>query len=166
MIEVLGQLYSSKNSREIWRVRGDRSVKIGKSQKAKGQEKDFALQLNPQRAAFKKEIESIPPPAALVFQIYRQDNSIFDYVNIVQGLLDAMVRAQLLEDDNANCVIPYFMPYQVAPDNVRTRVWACANNPSSVLMLMEKITCHGEKDWRFNFRKVDDFHSREGLVSL
>lgn len=46
----------------------------------------------------------------------------FDYVNIVQGLLDAMVAVGYVEDDSAEYVIPVFEPYEIDHDNPRTEV--------------------------------------------
>lgn len=120
MITIYGELYSSKNSRNTIKI-GKRLIPL-KSKKAEHQEKDFALQLSALRMKFLKEVRGISFPLKLQFKIYRRTNGRFDYVNIVQGLLDAMVRARLIADDDATHVIPSFAPYEKDQANPRTEI--------------------------------------------
>ncbi len=120
MIIIYGELYSSKNSRNTVKV-GKRLIPL-KSKNAKSQEKDFALQLSVLRMKFLKETRGAVLPLKLQFKIYRRTHGKFDYVNIVQGLLDAMVRARLIHDDDANHVIPSFAPYEKDQANPRTEI--------------------------------------------
>jgi len=59
-------------------------------------------------------------PLRVSFKIYRETKRRFDYTNIIQGLLDAMVKADYLPDDSAEFIIPVFEKYEVDKNNPRT----------------------------------------------
>jgi len=59
-------------------------------------------------------------PLKIKFKIYRKTKRAFDYINIVQQLLDCMVSCEYLIDDNMNYVIPYFDEYCIDKLNPRT----------------------------------------------
>lgn len=120
MITIYGELYSSKNSR-VGIIVGGRNVVI-KSKKAQGQEKDFQYQLSAVRRQFLKLIKGRIQPLRIEFKIYRRTHGRFDYINIVQGLLDAMVRAELIPDDDAKHIIPVFVPYEKDEKTPRTEI--------------------------------------------
>lgn len=122
MITILGELYSSKNSRQIYHV-GDRNI-IAKSDKSKGQERSLTLQLKTKRAEWLRMRSNYPvlQPLRVAFKIYRRTHQRFDYTNIIQGLLDAMVEAQLIQDDNADCIIPIFHPFKIDMKNPRVEI--------------------------------------------
>ena len=54
--------------------------------------------------------------------IYRKTRRRFDYINIVQNLLDCMVKVGILPDDDSNHVIPAFEPYGVDKENPRVEI--------------------------------------------
>lgn len=121
MITIFGELYSSKNSRTGIMV-GGRNVVL-KSKKAQRQaDVDFPYQLSAVRQQFRRLIKGRVFPLRLQFKIYRRTHGRFDYVNIVQGLLDGMVRAELIPDDDAKHIIPVFLPYEKDKDNPRTEI--------------------------------------------
>lgn len=122
MITIQGELYSSKNSRTIHKA-GNRRF-VAKSKPAKAQETTLALQLASVRTFFLNDLQEKGShfPIRLAFKIYRRTHGRFDYVNIIQGLLDAMVKARLLPDDDADHVIPMFKQYEVDPKNPRTEI--------------------------------------------
>lgn len=124
VIVISGELYSSKNSRQILR-RDNGKPFIAKSVSAKRQEKDMLWQFkdNVIRAAWKRMISGKALPLRLHFLIYRRTNQRFDYINIVQNLLDILVSAHYLEDDNANIVIPVFEPYCIDRSHPRVELW-------------------------------------------
>lgn len=124
VIVISGELYSSKNSRQILR-RDNGKPFIAKSVSAKRQEKDMLWQFkdNVIRAAWKRMISGKVLPLRLHFLIYRRTNQRFDYINIVQNLLDILVSAHYLEDDNANIVIPVFEPYCIDRSHPRVELW-------------------------------------------
>ena len=118
-ITIHGELYSSKNSRMI--VGQGRKFLI-KSKNSKKQEYDFAYQLNDRANKMIWDGMTLTSrhPIKLSFKIYRQTHRRFDYTNIVQGLLDALVRAGYLPDDSADYVIPVFEQYEVDKIHPRT----------------------------------------------
>lgn len=127
---IPGDLISSKNSRNVIPMRSKSTGKVKrvpvKSLVAKNDEKRLLslFRDNPDfRIAWSREIVSAVMaggwPVVLRFRIYRQTKRRFDYVNIVQNLLDVMVKAEMIPDDCADYVIPVFEPYQV--DNVAPR---------------------------------------------
>jgi len=122
-IVITGELYSSKNSRMI--VGQGRKFLI-KSKNAKKQEYDFAFQLAQHKVKwFAMKMQGAPfarspYPFRVSFKIYRETKRRFDYTNIIQGLLDAMVKADYLPDDSAEYIIPVFEQYEVDKDNPRT----------------------------------------------
>ncbi|WP_287372453.1 hypothetical protein [Prosthecochloris sp.] len=59
-------------------------------------------------------------PLQVRFKIYRRTHGRFDYVNILQNLLDAMVKAGYLPDDDAKHLIPIPLQYEKDPKNPRT----------------------------------------------
>jgi Holliday junction resolvase RusA-like endonuclease len=130
---VPGELISSKNSRNVIPVTSKATGKIkripAKSKVAKEDEARLVGLLSSNhnfRVAWSKEIVSRVTsggwPVVLRFRIYRKSRRRFDYVNIVQNLLDVMVKAELLPDDCADYVIPAFEPYQVDKTRPRTEI--------------------------------------------
>jgi len=117
MITIEGQLYSKKNSKQIVR-RGDRAMIISSNQVLK-QEKPLKYQLLQKKAEWLKIIENKKFPLHIQFEIYRKNHGRFDYINIVQQLLDCMQNTGWLPDDNMNYVIPYFLPYKKDKDKPR-----------------------------------------------
>jgi hypothetical protein len=116
MITIKGEIHSSKNSRRIMRSKSGAPF-IAKSERAKEDEGTFSVQLYNQRETWRKMMRGHDFPIILVFFFRRATKSKFDYVNIAQGVLDAMVKAEYIPDDDANHVIPAFLPYVVDRDN-------------------------------------------------
>jgi Holliday junction resolvase RusA-like endonuclease len=119
MITILGNLYSTKNHTVIARRRGTGKPFVMKSYPAKKQEIDLLWQLKGQLVEWKKMMEGKRYPLEVTLKIYRATAQRFDYVNIVQGLFDAMVKAGYFPDDNADYLIPRFLPYEVDKSNPR-----------------------------------------------
>ena len=122
MITIYGELYSSKNSKEIVKL-GDRPALIP-SKAFRTNIKPIEQQLSLLRRKWLSETENLKYPLRIVFRIHRRTKARFDYVNIVQGLLDAMVKCGWIPDDNANIVLPVFYPYDVDKNNPRVDIWA------------------------------------------
>lgn len=115
-IIIQGEIHSSKNSRRIMRS-GNGAPYIAKSVRAKEDEGTFSVQLYNQREAWEEMIKGCEFPIRLVFLFRRATYRAFDYVNIAQGVLDAIVKAEYLPDDSARYVIPVFLPYVVDRKN-------------------------------------------------
>ena len=121
MITIYGELYSSKNSKEIVKF-GDKPALIS-SPAFRANIKPVEQQLTLLRSKWLTETKNLSTPLKIVFRIYRKTHRRFDYVNIVQGLLDAMVRCGWIPDDNADIVLPVFYPYDVDNKNPRVDIW-------------------------------------------
>lgn len=128
MIVIYGELRSLKNSKQIRRVRkkggGTRPI-ISASDAYKSSETHFIAQCMQARRDFLRSIadKDYPErPLRISFKFYRQTAGKFDYINIAQGLLDCMVKAGLIPDDNANEVIPVFEKYEIDASSPRTEV--------------------------------------------
>ena len=120
MITIIGELYSSKNSKRIVKF-GDRMALIS-SKAYMSSVKPIEQQLMLNRYKWLKEIENRPKPLKIEFKIYRKTHRRFDYVNIIQGLQDLMVKCRWLEDDNADEILPVFIPYEVDKNNPRVEI--------------------------------------------
>ena len=118
MIIITGEIHSSKNSRRILPTGSARRPYIlAKSESAKADESSFAFQLAAQRGEWERMIRWSDYPLSVVFRFRRATHRRFDYVNIVQGILDAMVKCGYLPDDDARHVLPIFMPYILDKEN-------------------------------------------------
>jgi len=129
MISINGEIHSSKNSRKIWHDSTGKT-RIVKSDTAKADEQSFLLQLNTQRekwafmlAEHYRNGADRNAPLEIVFRFRRGTAARFDYVNIAQGVCDAMVKAEYLEDDSANYLIPVFEPYVIDRVNPGCDFW-------------------------------------------
>lgn len=120
MITIYGELYSSKNSKRIVKF-GNRMALIASQQYLKSV-KPIEQQLVLNKQNWFKMINGITKPYKIIFKIYRKTYRRFDYVNIIQGLQDLMVKCGWILDDNANEIIPYFEPYEVDKINPRVEI--------------------------------------------
>ena len=120
-ITIYGELYSSKNSKRIVRF-GNRPALIASKQYLESV-KPIEQQLVLNRSKWQRMIDGYEKPLEIVFKIYRKTHRKFDYVNIIQGLQDLMVKCQWLPDDNADEIIPVFMPYDVDKTNPRVEIF-------------------------------------------
>ena len=129
---ILGELYSSKNSRKlIWNKQNKRYYLL-KSDVARDNEDELCNKLINIRDNFKREAKYCSKPLIIEFKIYRQTKRIFDYINIIQNLCDCMVKADLIADDNANELLPVFIPYEVDKENPRVE-FRILNKPEILL---------------------------------
>lgn len=122
MVVVPVELYSSKNSRQVLKA-GNGRIYVAKSDVAKRQEKELTEMLYFIMPSWSYEIRKIKDfPVKIRFKIYRKTHRRFDYVNIIQNLLDCMVKAKWLPDDSADYVIPVFDNYEVDAKNPRVEI--------------------------------------------
>ena len=102
MISLDGEVFSSKNSRAT-------DTKTGRTFKSKGarlNEKLFAAQLIEQAEEWAEMTRGKAFPYVVIFRLRRKTRRKFDYNNLFQGVLDAMVKAGYLPDDDMSHVIP------------------------------------------------------------
>jgi Holliday junction resolvase RusA-like endonuclease len=136
-IVLQGEIHSSKNSRRIMRNRKTGNPFVAKSALAKADEESFAVQLAAQKSQWQRLTRNFDYPFEITFCFCRATNRRFDYVNLAQGILDAMVKADYLPDDSADYVIPRFVPYSVD-----------AKNPGCIVLAREYLpfTDDGEEE--------------------
>lgn len=114
------ELYSSKNSKTFIRLKNGRTVLV-KSKQAAKQDRTLKEILNKpeNREIWLNMLTEKTYPIKLGIFIYRRTRGKFDYINIVQGLFDMLVKEKYLPDDDANTVIPVFLGYKVDKENPR-----------------------------------------------
>jgi Holliday junction resolvase RusA-like endonuclease len=124
MISINGEIHSSKNSRQIWRKNDAKHTPfIAKSARSKEDEMAIYLQLCEQRPKWWAELQGAKYPLRIAFQFRRKTHGRFDYLNIAQGVADAMVKAEYIPDDSADYFIPIFVPYVVDKYNPGCDFW-------------------------------------------
>jgi len=119
MIVIHGEVHSSKNSKQIWRRKDTGQPFITKSTRSKQDEAAFAKQLDSQLPEWKRMTAGKSYPLVVCFHFRRRTRAKFDYLNIAQGIADAMQAAGYFPDDSMAYIIPDFdaWPYEVCPDD-------------------------------------------------
>lgn len=119
-VVILGDLRSSKNSKQIVKIKGRPS--LIKSKAARDNEKEIMRQLQTMR---NKQAWGKPEqfPIYVHFAMARSTHRIFDYVNISQLVLDCMTKCEYFPDDSMKYVIPVFHHYYKDKENPRTYIW-------------------------------------------
>ena len=125
MITIYGELYSSKNSKRI--VKFGNKMALIPSKAYLDSVKPIEQQLILNKYKWKNEIAGLEKPLSISFKIYRKTHRRFDYVNIIQGLQDLMVKCLWLDDDNADEIIPIFEKYEVDSKNPRVEIKIISN---------------------------------------
>lgn len=121
MIVLHCELKSSKNSRRVVRLRNGRTLVL-KSQAASEQDKFFDKELPAHAEEWQKMIEGHSNPIKVGFYVYRQTKRRWDWMNILQGLADAMVKHMYLEDDDAYHFTPIFLGWDVDKNDPRIEI--------------------------------------------
>lgn len=116
-IVIEGEIHSSKNSKRIFTKRSSGKPFIAKSAASKQDEHSFVWQMVGQAEEWRRMTAGKQFPLCLVFEFRRKTRARFDYINMAQGLCDAMVKANLIPDDSADFLIPVFVPYTVDKHN-------------------------------------------------
>lgn len=111
MIVINGEIHSSKNSRRIFRNQKTGRTYVAKSKASKADEESFAVQLNVQRGEWERMVKGKEYPLNICFRFRRATHHRWDYANMIQGILDSMVEAAYILDDDADRVLPVFIPY-------------------------------------------------------
>jgi hypothetical protein len=106
-IFIAGNVPSSKNGR-VWTgkyfVASKATQKYWKASKSEWIE---------HKQIFVDALKDVPKPYKVRFKFIRNSTRRFDYPNPLQTVLDLMVDHQWIEDDNADVIIPKFMPYAI-----------------------------------------------------
>lgn len=64
------------------------------------------------KALVRPHIDHLYKPIKVSFKFIRQSKHKFDYINPCQTIQDLMVKYEWISDDNADCIIPVFEPYE------------------------------------------------------
>ena len=62
------------------------------------------------------------PPYSVGMYFIRDSKRRFDYNNISQIVTDLMAKHDWIEDDNADCIIPVFLGYEVDKKNAGVEI--------------------------------------------
>ena len=116
------ELYSSKNHQQIIYSKKRQHLMVIKNANARQQEYTLNTLLMANKREWDKMIEGKQFPLKVGFYIYRKTRRRFDWCNIVQGLQDAMVKANYLPDDNASYLTPVFLGWEVDSENPRCEI--------------------------------------------
>ncbi|UZJ39975.1 hypothetical protein OO185_02420 [Prosthecochloris sp. SCSIO W1102] len=123
---IPGELYSSKNSRRpvLCKSKSTGKTKIVPLKSKKAEEHFqyllFVLSDAKRKVCWKRMIDGKRYPLVVTFKIYRKSNRVFDYVNIIQNLCDALVKSGYLPDDDAAHLLPIPLQYEKDALNPRT----------------------------------------------
>lgn len=123
MIEIDGEIHSSKNSPRIVRNRRTGQPCIVKSERAKADEEMLADQLGIQRQEWERMAAGRPYPLFVVFYFLRKTRGRWDFMNLVQGVSDAMVKAGYIPDDDVEHFIPVWGGYEVKKLSPGVQFW-------------------------------------------
>lgn len=121
MLSLPIELYSSKNSKQIFKTKEGRSF-IAKSSAAMKNEKTLLRVLTLYRQQWQAMIKGKEYPLRMQIKIYRRTDIRFDYINIVQLLFDCMQKVGWLPDDDSKHLIPIFEPYEIDRKNPRVEI--------------------------------------------
>ena len=124
MIHINGEIHSSKNSRQV--VRSGDKVRVIKSDASKADEQSFAWQLATQQGEWARMLKNACYEGTMLricFEFRRSTRRRFDYINMAQGICDALVKAGYIADDDADHLLPSFVPYYVSKDNPGCDFW-------------------------------------------
>ena len=115
------ELYSSKNSRQIFRTKSGRTI-IAKSNASKQNERDLCFLLNIYRKEWERLTTGKKYPLKVHYFIYRKTKRRWDWQNITQGIADAMQMAGWLPDDDVEHYTPVYDGYSVDKGNPRVEI--------------------------------------------
>ena len=115
------ELYSSKNSRQIFRTKSGRTI-IAKSNASKQNERDLCFLLNIYRKEWERLTTGKKYPLKVYYFIYRKTKRRWDWQNIFAGISDAMQMAGWLPDDDVEHYTPVYDGYSVDKDNPRVEI--------------------------------------------
>jgi len=113
---IPGNMPSSKNS-QTWT--GKFLVKSKTTQKYEKATKEYYTQY---AEAFREAYDKLIPPVTINFLFIRGSKHKFDYINPAQTVQDLMVKHNWIPDDNCDCIIPVFEPYQYDKEKPGTHI--------------------------------------------
>lgn len=116
------ELRSSKNSRQFVRMKNGRTLLL-KSKLAIEQDRILDEELKKNFNKWKNMIsQKCLKPLKVCFFVYRGSKRRWDWLNIIQGLSDSMVKAGYIEDDSAEFFTPVFLGFEIDKNNPRVEI--------------------------------------------
>ena len=106
VIFIPGNVPSSKNSRPIY------GKYLGKSKAWTKWSKESEAPMCIFKDIFLSVTEDLEKPYKIGFKFVRKSRHKFDYINPAQTIQDAMVKHGWIDDDNADEILPVFLPYE------------------------------------------------------
>ncbi len=116
------ELRSSKNERMIVYNKKQGRPMIMKKPIARIEENQLSTLLAINRRTWEKMVEGKQYPLKVGFYMYRKTRRRFDWINLLQGIQDAMTKAGYIPDDNANYLTPVCLGWTVDAANPRVEV--------------------------------------------
>lgn len=139
-IFISGEIHSSKNSRQVFKNKKTGKTFVSKSKSAKADESMFADQLEKQKPLWDELMVGHEYPIVLVFTLRRKTKREFDYNNLIQGVLDAMVKAEYIPDDSMLYVLPFPLPWRLDKQNPGCHIQiGTLVSPSSLEQILQPV---------------------------
>jgi hypothetical protein len=138
---IEGNLYSMKNSKEIGINRSTGKRFVRSNDNVLKQKEDLKIQLADavKKKKWKVMTKGLELPYYMVVQLHRATLQKFDYTNITQILFDAFRDACYIPDDDASCLVPIFLPYQLSRTYPRTIIHII-REPDIYLSVLHHLT--------------------------
>ena len=122
MITLPFELYSQKNSKQIFKNNRTGQRFITSSNVSKEHRIKMVKWMLKHNDEWRQEILFKPFPLRIKIKIYRKTKRAFDYINIVQGMFDAMTDAKWIPDDDMKNVLPVFEEWEHDKENPRVEL--------------------------------------------
>jgi len=108
---------SSKNSKQLVHVKSKKPPYKSRplfidSKTVQRYKKNTEMFYASRAVDFKKMVEGLPKPYYVTFKFIRDSRRRFDYINPAQTVQDLMVKYGWIDDDNADEIVPVFLPYE------------------------------------------------------
>lgn len=113
VIVIAGEVHSSKNSRQIFRNRKTNRPFVVKSKASKADEMMMSVQLIQQRPTWQRMTEGLSYPLYVEFRFIRRTKAHWDFSNLIQGVADAMKKADYIPDDSVDYFIPVYVEHEI-----------------------------------------------------
>lgn len=123
MITILGELYSKKNSKQMFLNRKTNKMFITSNDNVKKNEIDLVDQMIKLKHKWDKITQNKEYPFVIRFKFFRKTKRKFDYINILQIVADAMVSSGWLPDDDANHFMPVFEKWEQDKERPRCEIY-------------------------------------------
>lgn len=116
------ELRSSKNERMVIYNKKQNRPMIIKKPIARMEENKLHTLLMLNKGKWDKMVAGKSYPLKVAFYIYRQTRRRWDWINILQGLQDAMTKCNYIPDDNSAYLTPVCLGWSVDKEHPRVEI--------------------------------------------